>query len=64
MKEDFFSSNPFYVVWDISMSVLFDIYMDHILKSYYWPMYVAGNMDDWNAEFKKLFNLSNLCKPY
>ena len=63
MYKDLISSNPVYIMCDIYIGVIFDIYTDAILKSYYWPMYLAGNMDDWSAEFKKLFNLSNLCKP-
>ena len=41
------ASNPFYN----AINKIIDWYMDQLadlaLKMYYWPFFVAGNLDDW-----------------
>jgi hypothetical protein len=32
---------------DSVMCWWFDVYMDTALKMYYWPFFVAGNIDNW-----------------
>lgn len=54
MYKDFIMSNPVFIVWDITMGMIFDIYMDAILKSYYWPIYLAGHEDEWRQTISKM----------
>jgi hypothetical protein len=40
-------TNPYINTVDIVLSWWFDAYMDTALKMYYWPFFVAGNIDNW-----------------
>jgi hypothetical protein len=37
-----------------------DKQVDILLKMYYWPAFMAGNMDNWSDIMKPY----NICRPY
>jgi hypothetical protein len=58
-------TNLFYTVFSPVFSnpvieYMLDMQMDMALKMYYWPAFVAGNMDNWTDIVRPY----NICRPY
>ena len=60
---DALMSNPFYCYADGLMGVWYDFYMNMWLQTYYLPMAVAGQEDQWSQQIAAMLRGSNLCKP-
>jgi ABC-type uncharacterized transport system permease subunit len=45
------------------VSEVLDLMMLNFIRMYYWPYFVAGNMDDWIAVASLNGFKGNICKP-